>query len=99
MYTKGKVVEGTIGSADEWNKEIDRILWLHETLGTSAEEMETASVAQIAKNYAIPFLSIRILSNNEVHKEEYDRTTGEDSQRFTIEVASEYINNYLKVVE
>ncbi len=99
LYTKGKVVEGTIGSADEWNKEIDRILWLHETLGTSAEEMETASVAQIAKNYAIPFLSIRILSNNEVHKEEYDRTTGEDSQRFTIEVASEYINNYLKVVE
>ena len=94
-YTKGKVVEGTIGSADEWNKEIDRILWLNETLGTSAEEMETAAVAQIAATYDIPFLSIRILSNNEVHKEAYDRTTGEDSQAFTLEVAKAYINDYL----
>ena len=94
-YTKGNVVEGTIGSADEWNKEIDRILWLNETLGTSAEEMETAAVAQIAATYDIPFLSIRILSNNEVHKEVYDRTTGEDSQAFTLEVAKAYINDYL----
>lgn len=94
-YKKGKIVEGTIGSADEWNKEIDRILWLNETLGTSAEEMETAAAAQIAATYDIPFLSIRILSNNEVHKEAYDRTTGEDSQAYTLEVAKAYINNYL----
>lgn len=94
-YTKGKIVEGTVGSADEWNKEIDRILWLNETLGTSAEEMETAAAAQIAATYNIPFLSIRILSNNEVHKEVYDRTTGEDSQAFTLEVAKAYINDYL----
>ncbi|MDA3730156.1 5'-methylthioadenosine/S-adenosylhomocysteine nucleosidase [Niameybacter massiliensis] len=96
-HTKGKVVEGTVGSADEWNKEIDRILWLNETLGTSAEEMETAAAAQIAATYDIPFLSIRILSNNEVHKEAYDRTTGEDSQAFTLQVAKAYIDNYLLV--
>ncbi|MGL4738706.1 MAG: 5'-methylthioadenosine/S-adenosylhomocysteine nucleosidase [Cellulosilyticaceae bacterium] len=96
-YKKGKIVEGTIGSADEWNKEIDRILWLHETLGTSAEEMETASVAQIAESYGVPFLGIRILSNNEVHKELYDRTTGEDSQAYTLEVAKAYIRDYLTV--
>nr|WP_307989111.1 5'-methylthioadenosine/S-adenosylhomocysteine nucleosidase [uncultured Niameybacter sp.] len=96
-YKKGKIVEGTIGSADEWNKEIDRILWLNKTLGTSAEEMETAAAAQIAATYNIPFLSIRILSNNEVHKEAYDRTTGEDSQAYTLEVAKAYINNYLLV--
>lgn len=94
-YKKGKVVEGTIGSADEWNKEIDRILWLNKTFGTSAEEMETASAAQIAETYKIPFLGIRILSNNEVHKEEYDRTTGEESQAFTLEVAKAYIKDLL----
>lgn len=94
-YKKGKVVEGTIGSADEWNKEIDRILWLNKTLGTSAEEMETAAAAQIAETYNIPFLGIRILSNNEVHKEMYDRTTGEDSQAFTLEVARTYIKDLL----
>lgn len=94
-YTKGKVVEGTIGSADEWNKEIDRILWLNETLGTSAEEMETAAAAQIAETYNIPFLGIRILSNNEVHKEAYDRTTGEESQAFTLKVAKAYISDLM----
>ena len=44
-YTKGKVVEGTIGSADFWNSEVDRIKWIHEIYGTSVEEMEGASVA------------------------------------------------------
>ncbi|MGL5347875.1 MAG: 5'-methylthioadenosine/S-adenosylhomocysteine nucleosidase [Peptostreptococcaceae bacterium] len=95
-YKSGKVVEGTIGSADEWNKEIDRILWLNETFGTSAEEMETASSAQVAKAYGVPFLGIRVLSNNEVHKEEYNRNTGENCQEYVMEVVKTYIDNYLK---
>jgi len=95
-YKKGKVVEGTIGSADEWNKEIDRILWLNKTFGTSVEEMETASAAQVAKSYGVPFLGIRVLSNNEVHKEEYNRNTGENCQEYVMEVVKAYIDNYLK---
>lgn len=42
-YRHGKVVTGVIGSADEWNREVDRIEWLHQTYQTSAEEMETAA--------------------------------------------------------
>jgi adenosylhomocysteine nucleosidase len=95
-YKSGKVVEGTIGSADEWNKEIDRILWLNETFGTSVEEMETASSAQVATAYGVPFLGIRVLSNNEVHKEEYNRNTGENCQEYVMEVVKAYIDNYLK---
>lgn len=95
-YKEGKVVEGTIGSADEWNKEIDRILWLNETFGTSVEEMETASAAQVATAYGVPFLGIRVLSNNEVHKEEYNRNTGENCQEYVMEVVKAYIDNYLK---
>ena len=95
-YESGKVVEGTIGSADEWNKEIDRILWLNKTFGTSVEEMETASVAQVAKAYGVPFLGIRVLSNNEVHKEEYNRNTGENCQEYVMEVVKAYIDNNLK---
>ena len=55
-YTKGKVVEGTIGSADLWNNEVDRIKWFHTKYGTSVEEMEGAAAAQIAKAYDVPFL-------------------------------------------
>lgn len=39
-YDKGEVVEGTIGSADVWNNELDRIQFFHERYGTSVEEME-----------------------------------------------------------
>lgn len=95
-YTSGKIVEGIIGSADEWNKEIDRILWLNETFGTSVEEMETASVAQVSQAYGVPFLGIRVLSNNEIHKEEYNRNTGENCQEYVMEVVKSYIDNYLK---
>lgn len=91
-YNEGKLVQGIIGSGDFWNKEIDRIYWLHETLGTSAEEMEAAAVAQIANSYEIPFLCIRILSNNEVHMEEFDVSTGEICQEFTLRVVDSLSN-------
>lgn len=49
------MVEGTIGSADVWNNELDRIQFFHERYGTSVEEMEAASVAQIASQLNVPF--------------------------------------------
>ena len=55
-YDKGEVVEGTIGSADVWNNELDRIQFFHERYATSVEEMEAASVAQIASQLNVPFL-------------------------------------------
>ena len=39
------------GSADVWNNELDRIAFFHKNYGTSVEEMEAASVAQIASQY------------------------------------------------
>ena len=32
-YRRGKVVEGTIASANFWNSEVDRINWFHNTFG------------------------------------------------------------------
>lgn len=90
-FREGKVIEGIIGSGDIWNKEIDRILWHNKTIKTSAEEMEAASVAQIADNYNIPFLCIRILSNNEIHHEDFDPSTGGACQEYTLDVVKEYI--------
>lgn len=65
-YPYGKVIEGRIGSADFWNREIDRIDWFHKNFHTSAEEMEAYAVAQIAYAFNVPFLSIRTISNSEV---------------------------------
>ncbi|MCM3588299.1 5'-methylthioadenosine/S-adenosylhomocysteine nucleosidase [Mesobacillus maritimus] len=91
-YTKGKVVEGTIGSADFWNNEVDRINWFHTNFGTSVEEMEAASAAQIAGAYEVPFLGIRVLSNNKTNDGEYNPNTAAANQGYVYEVVKEYIS-------
>ena len=89
-YTKGRVTDGVIGSADVWNSELDRIARFHEQFGTSVEEMETASAAQVAASFQIPFLGIRVLSNNITNGEAYDRAASGACQDFVREVARAY---------
>lgn len=90
-YTKGKIVEGTIGSADVWNNEVDRIKWFHNKFGTSVEEMEGASAAQIAKAYDVAFLGIRVLSNNKVNGGKYNPNTAAACQEYVYEVVKKFI--------
>ena len=88
-YSNGKVVEGRIGSADFWNREIDRINWFHEKFHTSGEEMETYAVAQVAQAFDVPFLSIRTISNSEVTEEYVEDldTAGRYCAEFSLLVA------------
>ncbi|WP_036642952.1 5'-methylthioadenosine/S-adenosylhomocysteine nucleosidase [Paenibacillus durus] len=88
-YQHGKVVSGVIGTSDAWNRELDRIKELHDTLGTSAEEMETGSVAEVAKTFNVPFLGIRILSNSELYAEDFDPKSADYCSEFVIEVIKE----------
>ncbi|MFN0112059.1 MAG: 5'-methylthioadenosine/S-adenosylhomocysteine nucleosidase [Blastocatellia bacterium] len=91
LYRKGKVVRGVIGSSDVWNSELDRIERFHKQFNTSVEEMETASAAQIAGFFKIPFLGIRILSNNITNGGKYDRTTALACQEYVLEVVKAFI--------
>ncbi len=91
-YTEGNVVKGTIGSADEWNNQLDRIKILNEKLGTDAEEMETVSVGQMAYNYDIPYLAIRVLSNTAIHDEDFEPSSAIALQEYVIEITKAYIN-------
>ncbi|MTI17966.1 5'-methylthioadenosine nucleosidase [Rhodobacteraceae bacterium RKSG542] len=91
-YTRGKVVEGTIGSGNFWNNELDRMAWLHENFGTSVEEMETSSAAMISHAYGVPFLGVRVLSNNITNGGKYDPTTAEDCQEYVKEIILHYIS-------
>ena len=90
-YRQGHVVEGVIGSSDVWNSEIDRIQRFHELYGTTAEEMEAASAAQIAGLFNIPFLGIRVVSNNITNGDGYDPKVGEACQDFVRDVVKAYI--------
>ena len=90
-YSKGRVVDGVIGSSEVWNSEIDRIEHFHRKFGTTVEEMEAASAAQIAGIFHIPFLGIRIVSNNITNGGTYDGKTGEACQDYVFDVVKTYI--------
>lgn len=81
----GRLVSGTIGSADIWNRETDRILYLHKTLGTHCEEMEGFAVGQVCANFGLPFIDIRVISNSELHPgESFNESFAAISQEFTM---------------
>lgn len=92
LYRHGRVVTGVIGSADVWNSEIDRITQFHRQFETAAEEMETAAAAQVAAAFQIPFLGIRVLSNNITNGGAYDGRTGEACQDFVYDVVRAYLD-------
>jgi len=95
-YARGQVVEGVIGSSDTWNDEIDRIARFHAEFGTSVEDMETASAAQVASLFNVPFLGLRILSNNATNGGPHDPKTGEACQNFVYEVVKAYVVTLLR---
>ncbi len=83
-YEGGRLIEGIVGSADEWNREIDKLLWAQKTYGIAAEDMESAAVHQVAQIYKIPFLAVRIISNSEHHAPEFRAELGADCARFAL---------------
>jgi adenosylhomocysteine nucleosidase len=95
-YARGRVAEGVIGSSEIWNGELDRIQRFHDQFGTAAEEMEAASAAQIAGLFRIPYLGIRVLSNNVTNGGTYDPQTGVACQEYVYRVVKAYIRDKLK---
>ena len=92
-YTQGQVVQGVIGSADVWNNELDRIAFFRENYATLTEEMEGASVAQVAEQFNIPWLALRVVSNNLTNQQAYDAATGRACQDFVLQVAMAYFKH------
>lgn len=91
-YMGGRVRKGTIGAADIWNRELDVIDRLHQTLGTDCEEMEGFGIAQVCAGFGIPMADIRIISNSEWHpQEEFNEKFGEDCQMFVLEAVKRLI--------
>lgn len=88
-YNKGKVIAGTVGSGDVWNREADYIIHHRKTKGTDCEAMEGLGVAQICATFGIPMLEIRVISNCELNK----------SESFTKDTAlcvQEFVTDYIK---
>lgn len=88
-------VTGVIGTGDSWIQCIDHINFLHEKYGSSCEEMETNAVAQICQNADIPFIGIRVISDNITVNNDYVPETGIICQKFVLLVVENYIHDFL----
>ena len=57
---------GRVGSADQFNRDPVFIQKVNRLYGTFCEDMESAATAHVCQRLAIPFTTIRIISNNEL---------------------------------
>lgn len=85
-YLRGRVLKGIIGSAYEFNREIDRLNWIRETYGVVSEDMESAFSAGASLGFVTPFLAVRIISDSEFYAPELQRIAGEYCAEFVVEV-------------
>ena len=90
------VVSGVIGTGNTWLECVDYINFLHKKYGSSCEEMETNPAAQICQNAGVPFIGIRVLSDNVTNSREYVPETAKICQDFVLLVVEDYIRDVLK---
>lgn len=90
------VVSGIIGTGNTWLECVDYVNFLHEKYGSSCEEMETNVAAQICQNAGVPFIGIRVLSDNITNSREYVPTVAKTCQEFVLLVVENYIRDILK---
>jgi adenosylhomocysteine nucleosidase len=84
-YKRGRVVKGVIGSAFEFNRELDRLVWVRKTFGNLSEDMESAFAAGAAEGFKTRFLAIRIISDSEFHSPKLEESAGEYCAAFVVE--------------
>lgn len=91
-YTNGNIIYGKIGSGDAWNREVDRILYLNKKYGIICEDMESIAIYNLADKFNIPTISIKIISDNSLIGEEYNRNVGEYLQDYIYSYLTKLIN-------
>jgi adenosylhomocysteine nucleosidase len=65
-HREPRVVFGTVVSADRWNRSATSINALVEQHDSVCEDMEAAAMALVCASHAVPFLTIKDISNNEL---------------------------------
>ena len=91
IYKNGSVHFGVLGSGDVWNQETDRILWLNKELKTISADMESIGAYTIADKYNVPVIGIRVISDNSMLEEDYERNVAHGAQEFVFELVKELI--------
>lgn len=81
-----KIKRINIASADAFNREDMLLHHWSRLYGASAEEMESVAAAQVAKAYNVPYLSVRIISDNMIEDVPYDPSIAIKLQELIIKI-------------
>ena len=93
QYTKGKVHIGILGSGDTWDKESDYVIWLNQNLGIISADMESIGTYTVAQKYKIPVIGIRVISDNAIVHELYNRNVSSYVQEFVLKMLERLIKD------
>lgn len=83
---RGNVYKGILGCGDLFSREYDRIKWINSTFSNDSEDMESIGCYSVCEKFKIPCVGIRIISNNELTREESDRSTAIDLQKYLVKI-------------
>lgn len=95
-YQEGRLCYGRIGSGDAWNREIDRILYLNDKYQILCEDMESIATYTLANKWHIPVISLKIISDNSLTKEEYNREVGLYLEEYALQYLTHIVANILE---
>lgn len=79
------VVKGVLGSGDCWNKNIDKINYIHKRYNVLCEDMESIATFKVCRDNNVKVLGVRIISNNEVLGSKYDSSVVYTLQELILE--------------
>jgi adenosylhomocysteine nucleosidase len=85
-YARGRVLKANIGSAFQYNRELDYIRSMNRVFGTDSEDMESAYAAGVAVAMKVPFLAIRIISDTEWEHPKFERIAGQYCAEFVLDL-------------
>lgn len=84
--TQNKIYRGILGSGDVFNREYDRIVWIHNTSNNLCEDMESIGTYSVCNKFKVPCIGIRIISNNELLLEKLDEEQAIELQKIVINI-------------
>lgn len=92
----GELHYGKIGSGDAWNNEIDRLIYLNEKYQILCEDMEVIATYTLANQWNIPVISLKMISDNSLIGEEYNREVGQYIGEYTLKYLDKLITRIKK---
>lgn len=81
-----------IGSGDIWTKDVNQMKKYNNDYGIVCEAMECTGAYMAANSFQTPLVSIRVISNNEIKKQQYDEKTSIITQKLIINIMDKFLD-------